>query len=166
MKIVFRIIHLLILIISLIIQIVFIENLKLYYMYFDLVLVMLVIITLYDGAITGIMYGFAIGMVLDLMVGNIVGISPLIYAVSAFIVSRLTEIGFKKKLLAYTFIIFIITDINILFMSIIRYLFNFSINMSCMGLELLLRPIYNIILMLIIYPFLRVELTKKKEFGI
>ncbi len=149
-----------------IIQVTFFENLKLYYMDFDLVLVALVIITLYDGALTGILFGFVVGMVLDLMTGSIVGISPLIYAVSAFIVSRLSEIDFKQRLPAYTFIIFLITEINILLMSMMRYLFNFNINMGGLGLELLLKPIYNIILMLIIYPVLRIEFAKKKEFGI
>ena len=149
-----------------IIQVTFFENLKLYYMDFDLVLVALVIITLYDGALTGILFGFVVGMVLDLMTGSIVGISPLIYAVSAFIVSRLSEIDFKQRLPAYTFIIFLITEINVLLMSVMRYLFNFNINMGGLGLELLLKPIYNIILMLIIYPVLRIEFAKKKEFGI
>lgn len=150
----------------LIVQVTFIENLKLYYMDFDLVLVALVIITLYDGALTGILFGFVIGMALDLVTGSIVGISPLIYAISAFIVSKLSGIEFKQKLPAYTFIIFIVTETNILLLSIIRYLFNFDINLAGIGSELLLKPIYNIILMLIIYPVLRVEFVKKKEFRI
>ncbi len=166
MKIVFRILHFFIIIICMIVQIAFIENLKLYYIDFDLILVAIVIITLYDGAVTGILFGFIIGMALDLMTGNIVGISPFIFAISAFTTSRLLEIGFKQKLPAYTFIIFIITETSVLLTIIIRYLFNFSINMAGMGLELLLKPIYNIILMLIIYPVLRIELAKKKEFGI
>ena len=166
MKVVFRIIHFLILTVCLVIQIAFIENLKLYHIDLDLVLVALVLITIYDGAATGILFGFAIGMALDLMVGNIVGISPFIFAVSAFITSRLKEMGFKQKLPAYTFIIFIITEINILLMNMVRYLFNFNIDMAGMGAELLLRPIYNILLMLAAYPLLRIQMVKKKEFGI
>ncbi len=148
------------------IQVAFIENLKLYHIDLDLVLVALVLITIYDGAVTGILFGFAVGMALDLAAGNIVGISPLIFAVSAFTASRLTEIGFKQKLPAYIFIIFIITEINVLLANMIRYLFNFNIDMAGMGSELLLRPIYNIILILAVYPLLRIQMVKRKEFGI
>ena len=163
MKTFYKILHFFILIICLILQLVFFEYLKLFSINFDLVMVAVIAIALFDGVFWGILFGFIIGNIIDLMVGNIVGISALIYSINAFIVSRLTVAGFRLKLLTYVFIVFLITEINILMVSLIRYLFNFDINVLRLGLELATKPIYNIILMFIIFPVVSAGFKRETE---
>ncbi|MBN2072496.1 MAG: rod shape-determining protein MreD [Actinobacteria bacterium] len=156
MKIFYRVLHFLILVVFIIIQLVFLEYLKLYYIKFDLVMVAILAVALLDGAFYGIVSGFFAGLMLDLLTGNLVGISAFMYAVDAYLVCRIMEAGFKHKLLSYTFIIFIITEINIFISVLIRFLFNFNSSMPNLGLELLLKPVFNIILMLAVFPVMRV----------
>ncbi len=70
-------------------------------------MVVIIAVALFDGTFWGILFGFAVGMVLDLMIGDIIGISALIYSINAFIVARLITSGFKFKYLTYSFIIFL-----------------------------------------------------------
>ncbi|MFZ3386152.1 MAG: rod shape-determining protein MreD [Candidatus Hydromicrobium sp.] len=165
MKTFFRILHFFILIICLLLQIVFFENLKSFSVDFDLIMVVIIAITLFDGVFWGMLFGFIVGMVLDIMVGSIVGISAFIYSMNAFMVDRLITAGFRYKLLTYSFIVFLITEINILIVSLIRYLFNFDSNLLRMGLELVTKPVCNIILMFIIFPIISSGTKREIELG-
>ena len=97
MKIVNKILHFLLLVVALVIQITFFEHLKMFYVYFDLILIMLVAVTLVDGAFYGIIFGFIIGILLDLIAGDLLGISAMIYALDAFIIWKLVEAGLKYR---------------------------------------------------------------------
>ena len=167
MKVFYKILHFFILIICLLFQIVFFEYLKSFSINFDLVMVVIIAVALFDGTFWGILFGFAVGMVMDLMIGDIIGISALIYSINAFIVARLITSGFKFKYLTYSFIIFLVTEINIAIISLIRYLFNFNSNWLQMGLELVTKPVFNIILMFIIFPIISISsgMTREIEFG-
>lgn len=155
MKIVSRILNFFILIICLMLQISFFEYLELFSINFDLIMVIIIAITLFNGTLWGVLAGFTAGMVLDLMTGNIVGISAFVYAVNAFIAGKLIAVEFKSKILSCLFVIFIITEINILMVSLIYYLFNFDINWTGMGMELITGPVLNIVLMFIFFPLVR-----------
>ena len=163
MKIVNKILHFLLLIAALIIQITFFEHLKMYEVYFDLVLIVLVAVTLIDGAIYGIIFGFVIGMLLDLIAGDLIGISALVYALDAFIIWKLVEAGLKNRFLSQVFLVFAVTEANLITISLIRYLFNYNIYLPMMGLELLLKPVFNIILLAILYPAIRISLIQRTE---
>ncbi len=165
MKIFSKILHFFILIICLLIQIVFFEYLKVFSINFDLIMVIIIAVALFDGTLWGILFGFVIGMALDLMVGNMVGISAFIYSIDAFIARRLITAEFKSRWLTYLFIVFIITEINTLVVSLIRYLFNFSINWLSMGLEFTTKPLFNIILMFIIFPLIKISSGTREEIG-
>lgn len=130
---------------------------------FDLIMVVIIAVILFDGTLWGALFGFVAGMTLDLMVGDIVGISAFIYVIDAFIVSRMTTAGFKSTWPTYSFIVFLITEIDILMLNLILYLFNFNIDWSGMSLELLARPVCNIILMFIIFPLIRISSGKSEE---
>jgi rod shape-determining protein MreD len=156
MRIFYKILHFFILMVCLLLQIVFFEYFKSFYLNFDILLVIVIAVTLFDGLFWGLLYGFVIGLVLDLAVGDIVGISALIYSLSAFITSRLIMGEFKYRLLNYLFIVFLITEINILAVTIIRYLFNFNSGLLRIGLEMITAPACNIILMFIIFPVIRI----------
>jgi hypothetical protein len=84
---------------------------------------------------------------------------------NAFMVDRLITAGFRYKLLTYSFIVFLITEINILIVSLIRYLFNFDSNLLRMGLELVTKPVCNIILMFIIFPIISSGTKREIELG-
>jgi rod shape-determining protein MreD len=131
--------------------------------YFDLVLVMLVAVTLINGAFYGIISGFVIGLLLDLVAGDLVGMSALIYALDAFIIWNLVEAGLKYRFSSQAFLIFAVTEANLITIILIRYLFNFDINLSLVGLELLLKPVFNIILLAAIYPAVRISLRQRME---
>jgi len=166
MKLTYKVLHFFILAACLILQIAFVENLKLFSVNFDLILVTVVAISLMDGVIFGAFCGFAAGIALDLMVGGgIVGISSFAYAVSAFIAVKLIEAGFKQRILSFTFIIFLVTEINLILVSVIHYLFNFNIAISKLGLELLVRPVFNIILMFAIFPLIRIGMSREYVIG-
>lgn len=128
-----------------------------YYISFDLIMVIIIAVALFDGMLTGALSGFAAGMILDFAAGNIAGISAFIYAIDAFIVSKLITAGFKPTWLTYSFLVFLMTEINILLLNLILYLFNFSIDWSAISLELLVRPVCNIVLMFIIFPLIRMS---------
>lgn len=167
MKIFYKFLHFFILLICLLLQIVFFEYLKSFSINFDLIMVVIIAVALFDSTFWGILFGFAAGMLLDLLIGDIIGISALIYPINAFIASKLITSDFKFKYLTYSFIIFLVTEINIIIVSLIRYLFSFNSNLMQMGLELITKPVLNIILMFIIFPIISITsgMTREIEFG-
>ena len=165
MKIFLKFLHFAVLIVCLIIQIVFGDYLKLYFINFDLIMLVVAAVAVFDGVIYGVAYGFVGGMLFDLLTANIIGVSALIYAVNAFIISRIIDLGFRLKIITYILIIFFITEINLLFISGVYYLFNFSLNVKQFGLEMIINPVCNIILMFIIFPVISAGKEKKEEFG-
>jgi len=104
-------------------------------------------------------------MILDLMVGNIIGLSALIYALNGYIVSKIVNIGLKKKIFVYILAIFFITEINLLAFTGVYYLFNFRTSLRGLGLEIAINPICNILLMFIMFPLLQTVRERKDEFG-
>jgi len=148
MKILRKILYFLLLIAALIIQITFFEYLKLFNIYFDLVLIIVVVLTLTGGAFYGIISGFIAGLLLDFIAGDLAGISALIYALDAFIVWRLMQSGLRHRLLSQLFLIFAVTEANILTIVLIRFLFNYDI---------------ELLLMLAIYPAVRISLRQRTE---
>jgi len=165
MKIFLRIIHFLFLIICLIIQTSFIEHLKHYNISLDLLMIAVAAVSIFNGQIFGLIYGFIIGLLLDLMVGGIAGVNAAIYALNGFFACKIIEIGFRKKWAVYVFLIFILTEVNLLLTSGIYYLFNFSLNPGQLGIEMLVSPIINILFMFIIFPLLGAGRGRREEFG-
>lgn len=165
MKAIQRILHFIILIICLVLQVVLVERLKLYYINLDLVMVAIAGIAIFDGMMYGVIYGFVTGMILDLLVGNIVGLSALIYALNGYIVSKIINIELKKKIFVYILAIFFITEINLLSFTGVYYLFNFRASLGGIGFEMVINPIYNILLMLVLFPILQTVRKRKDEFG-
>lgn len=163
MKIANKVLHLLLLIAALVIQITFFEQLKLFHISFDLIMVAIIAITLIGGAFYGIIFGFIIGLLLDLITGDLVGISALVYSLDAFLVWRLIESGFKYRFTSQLFLVFVITETNLIAVSIIRYLFNFQISLQVPGTELLLAPVFNIMLLAIFYPVIKIGLNRGME---
>jgi rod shape-determining protein MreD len=165
MKAIQKVLHFIILIIFLVFQIAMVERLKLYYINLDLVMIVIAGITIFDGMIYGVVYGFIAGMILDLMVGNVIGLSALVYALNAYIVSKIINIGLKRKLLVYILAIFFITEIKLLSFTGIYYLFNFRTSLRGLGLEIAINPICNILLMFVLFPLLQTGRQGKDEFG-
>jgi rod shape-determining protein MreD len=149
--------------VCLLLQVVFFEYFKSFSLNFDILLVMVIAVTLFDGLFWGLLYGFVIGLVLDLAVGDIVGISALIYSLSAFIASMLIMEESRYRFLNYLFIVFMITEVNILAITIIRYLFNFNSDLLRIGLEMITAPACNIVLMFIIFPVIRIGAREGAE---
>ena len=163
MKIINKILHFALLIIAIMIQIAFFEHLEMYFISFDLVLIAIVAITLLDGAFYGIIFGFIAGLILDLMVGDLVGVSALVYALDAFIVWKLVEAGFRSKLTSQIFLVFIVTEANLIITNLIRFLFNYQVDLPGMGLELLILPVFNILLMIMFYPAIKIGISRGLE---
>jgi rod shape-determining protein MreD len=159
MKIFNKTIDFFLLIFFVILQVVFGEQLKLNFINFDFILVVIVALTFKNGLIAGMLYGFFAGLVFDILSSKIIGISPLILALSAFIIGRLLESGLKIKLFSYILAVFILTEINIIIVSIIYYLFSYSIDFASLGMDLLLKPIFNILIIFIVFPLMRVKFS-------
>lgn len=163
MKTINIILHFALLIIALMVQIAFFEHLEMYFISFDLVLIAIVAITLLDGAFYGIIFGFIAGLILDLMVGDFVGVSALVYALDAFIVWKLIEAGFRSKLTSQIFLVFVVTEANLIITNLIRFLFNYQVDLPGMGLELLILPVFNILLMIMFYPAIKIGISRGLE---
>lgn len=163
MKTINKILHFALLIIAVMVQIAFFEQLEMYFISFDLVLIAIVAITLLDGAFYGIIFGFIAGLILDLMVGDLVGVSALVYALDAFIVWKLVEAGFRSKLTSQIFLVFIVTEANLIITNLIRFLFNYQVDLPGMGLELLILPVFNILLMIMFYPAIKIGISRGLE---
>lgn len=163
MKTINKILHFALLIIAVMVQIAFFEQLEMYFISFDLVLIAIVAITLLDGAFYGIIFGFIAGLILDLMVGDLVGVSALVYALDAFIVWKLVEAGFRSKLTSQIFLVFIVTEANLIITNLIRFLFNYQVDLLGMGLELLILPVFNILLMIMFYPAIKIGISRGLE---
>jgi len=163
MKILNKILHFLLLVAALVIQITFFEHLKMFYIYFDLILIILVSVTLINGALYGIISGFTVGLLLDLIAGDLIGISALLYALDAFIIWKLVEAGLKYRFISQAVLIFAVTEVNLLAMDLIRYLFNYNVDLSVMSLELLLKPVCNIVLLAALYPAVRISIRRRVE---
>ncbi|MCJ7472130.1 MAG: rod shape-determining protein MreD [Actinobacteria bacterium] len=163
MKIINKILHFALLIIALMVQIAFFEHLEMYFISFDLILIAIVAITLLDGAFYGIIFGFVAGLILDLAVGDLVGVSALVYVLDAFIVWKLVEAGFRSKLISQIFLVFIVTEANLIITNLIRFLFNYQVNLPGMGLDLLILPVFNILLMIIFYPAVKIGISSGLE---
>ncbi|MCL4378245.1 MAG: rod shape-determining protein MreD [Actinobacteria bacterium] len=159
MKIFNKVFDFFIVIFFLILQVVFVAQLKLYYINFDFILVVIIAITFKKNLTAAILYGFFTGLVFDLLTANIVGISALIFALDAFLLGKLQESGLKLKLVSYVLAVFMFTEINIVIINIVYYLFSYDIDFASMGLDLLLKPLFNILLIFIIFPLLRVKFT-------
>ena len=159
MKIFNKAIDFFLLIFFIILQVVFGEQLKLNYLNFDFILVAIAALTFKNGMIAGMLYGFFAGLVFDILSSSIIGISPLILALSAFIIGRLLESGLKVRLVSYILMVFMLTEINIIIISIIYYLFSYSIDFVSLGMDLLLKPIFNILIIFMVFPLMRVKFS-------
>ena len=163
MKTINIILHFALLIIALMVQIAFFEHLEMYFISFDIVLIAIVAITLLDGAFYGIIFGFIAGLILDLMVGDLVGLSALVYALDAFIVWKLVEAGFRSKLTSQIFLVFIVTEANLIITNLIRFLFSYQVDLLGIGLEFLTLPVFNILLIIIFYPAIKIGISRGLE---
>lgn len=161
MKYFLKIIHFFILVFFIILQIVFGRQLKVFNISFDFILVALIACTLKDGLITGLFFGFIAGMTFDLLSGALVGVTPLIFTLGVFTISRLISSGLRLRLLSYIFIVVIITEISIILLNIIYYLFNFQLDFASVMLELILKPVFNALLVFIIFPLFRLDFSKE-----
>lgn len=159
MKIFYKFIDIIILIFFIILQIVFAQQLKLYYLNFDFLLVIIVAITFKEGLTQGMIYGFFAGIIFDLLSSKIIGISPLILSLYSFIIGKLIQAGLRPKIQSYIFSVFIISEINTITINLIYYLFGFNFDFITISVDLLLNPVCNIILIFIIFPLMRVKFS-------
>jgi len=159
MKIFNKVFDFFILIFFLILQVAFAQQLKLYYLNFDFILVVIVAITFKNNMTTGMFFGFFTGLIFDLLSSHIVGISSLVFALDAFLIGKLLESGLKPRLISYVLTVFMLTEVNIMIPNIFYYLFSYSIDFVSTGLELLLKPVFNILLIFIIFPLMRVKFS-------
>ena len=165
MKILLKFAHFIFLIISIILQLSFLEQLKIFNININLVLVTVIGIAVFEGGLYGLIYGFIAGMLIDLMIGRIVGLNALIYCLGGFFTGMIIDMGFKKKMLTYILLIFFFTEANILLTGGIYYLFNFSANTAALGLEMIINPVCNIGIMFIIFPLLKAGSERSEEIG-
>jgi len=165
MKFLLKFLHLVLLLLCIILQVTFVGYLNVFYVSLDIVMVAILGITVYDGDVYGIIAGFFAGLILDLMTGQIIGINALLFALNAFAAGLVLKLGFERKLLTNILLIFAITEINLLFLTGLHYLFNFKVSFSMLGLELLTNPVFNILAMFVIFPVLRAGVKRKEEIG-
>jgi len=142
-----------------IIQATIAEYLKVYYISFDFILVAVIALTFKNGFFYGLIYGLFAGLIFDLITNRIAGLSPLVFAVCVFLIVKMLDSGLRLKLVSYIFIVFLMTEIHTIITNIMYYLFNFNVNFLLAGIDLLLYPVYNIALIFIVFPLMRVKLN-------
>ena len=87
----------------------------------------------------------------------------VIDALDAFIVWKLLEAGFRSKLTSQIFLVFIVTEANLIIINLIRFLFNYKVDLSGMGLEFLILPVFNILLIIMFYPAIKIGISRGLE---
>jgi rod shape-determining protein MreD len=165
MKIFFRILHMIILVVCIILQLSFVEHLRVSGISMDLIAVMIIGIAIFDDVIPAMLYGLFAGLVMDLITGNIIGISALIYSLNGFIAGSVIRLWDRRRIVNYVLIVFFITEINLLLSSGIYYLFNFDVSFRGLALELIVNPVLNIVAMFLIFPLLGAGRDRKEELG-
>ncbi|MBN1299101.1 MAG: rod shape-determining protein MreD [Actinobacteria bacterium] len=165
MKILLRFAHFIFLIACIVIQLSFFEQLKIFNINVDIILVAVIGIAVFDGGIYGLVSGFVAGMLLDLMVGRVVGVSALLYSMSGYFTGRIMSIGFKKKIYIFILLIFFFTEANLLLSTGIYYLFSISSDTAALGLEMIINPICNIVIMFLVFPLLKAGSERSEEIG-
>jgi len=73
----------------------------------DIVLIALMVISVREGRLSGSLYGFFAGMLLDLISGSFLGLSALCYSVTSFIAGNFNTEN-KKYLTKYYFILIVL----------------------------------------------------------
>jgi rod shape-determining protein MreD len=157
--------HFALLLICIILQVTFVGYLNIHHVSLDLVMIAVLGLTVYDGDVYGIIAGFFAGLILDIMTGQVIGINAFLFALNAFTAGLILKAGFEKKLLVNILLIFSITEINLLFLTGLYYLFNFKVSFSALGIQLLTNPFFNILAMFVIFPVLRAGIKRKEEIG-
>ena len=165
MKIFLRIIHLIIMVVCIILQLTFVEHLRIFGISMDLVAVLIIGIAIFDDVISAMFYGFFAGLLLDLMTSSVIGVSALIYALNGFIAGSVIRLWDRQRIINYLLVVFFITEINLLLVSGIYYLFNYDISFRELALELIVNPVFNIIAMFLIFPLLSAGKYRKEEIG-
>jgi rod shape-determining protein MreD len=148
-----------------VIQIAFFEHLKIFYLSADLVLVAVIAVAVFDGGLYGLLYGFTSGLLIDLIAGKITGVNAMIYATCGFFASKLIEMGLKKKTVNHLLIIFFFTELSLILYSAMYYLFNLNLNFARLGIETVVGPVCNILLMFLVFPLINAGGRKKEEIG-
>ncbi len=166
MKILLKFAHFIFLIISVILQLSFLEQLKIFNINIDLVMVTVIGISVFEGGLYGLIYGFIAGMLLDMMIGQVVGLNALIYCLAGFLTGMIMNAGFKRKMSTYMLLIFFFTEASILLTGGIYYLFNYSASTVALGIEMIINPACNIAIMFVIFPLLKAGLERSEEIGI
>lgn len=122
----------------------------------NLFVIFVLFIGLFASATMGTVYGIAIGVTLDLLLGNRIGI----YAVTLGIIGFLAGVfdkNFSKD--SRMTIMFMVLGSTIIF-EVLNYLFNYiflSINVEIISFIIILaiEVLYNLILAIILYPLLQ-----------
>ncbi len=157
--------HFLFVLICVIIQISFIEHLRIFFISIDLILVVVIAVALFDGGVYGIFYGFLAGLLLDLVTSKIVGVNALIYSLIGYLTFKIKELGLKKTILNYIILIFFFSEIDILLYSGIYYLFSLQSSSAKLALEMIINPVCNILIMFLVFPLIKAGTVKKEEIG-
>ncbi|MDZ7837414.1 MAG: rod shape-determining protein MreD [Actinomycetota bacterium] len=165
MKIFTKIIHFIMVILALLVQVTLAEQLKFYSIDLDLLMICIISVAVVDGYYYGIIYGFVFGLLLDFMAGNIVGINALIYGLNAFLAARLVEMGIKRRFPVLLLIVFFITEVNLVMEAMLHYLFNYGLDIVQLGKEMIIKPVYSILLLLLIFPLFNLGQKKRWIFG-
>lgn len=165
MKSFLKLAHFIFIIICVVIQIAFIEHLRIFYINIDLILITVIAVSIFDGGIYGMLYGFFAGLVLDLMIGKIIGVNALIYSINGFLAYRIVETGLKRKTLNYILLVLFFTEMNILLYWGIYFLFSFEASYAKLGFEMLINPLCNIAVMFLVFPLINAGNVKKEEIG-
>ncbi len=160
-----KILHFIILVIFIILQISLLEHLEIFHISVDIIMITIVGFAIFDDMVFAMVCGLISGIVIDLMFGSILGISALVYALNGFLAGKIAAIETKRKILIYILLIFFVTEINILLLNGVYYIFNFTASIGQLGLELLINPVFNIAVMFLVFPLLRVGKKRKGEIG-
>ncbi|WP_152801729.1 rod shape-determining protein MreD [Alkalibaculum sporogenes] len=145
----------LILLIELVLQSTVFQFLNFHGIYPDLVLITLICYSIILGKQYSYKLGVIIGLLFDIMFGNIIGIYALSFLVTAYLISVISSNMFKESLLAPISVFPIGVIINHSVIYLITYLLR--INISLIEYITQFNIIYwvvNIITMLIAYPLI------------
>lgn len=120
----------------------------------------LIILVLFIGLFTnknlGAIYGMSIGIIVDLLTSRTVGITAVVYGIVGWVAGVFDKNFSKDNRITIMFIVAATTAIAETAIFILGYLFvNQNINIWAYIKVLLIEVLYNIILSIILYPFIQ-----------
>jgi rod shape-determining protein MreD len=150
-----------ILLVTFVLQSTFFNYIKIMGVKPDLLLVIVVIYALHNEEKSGGLFGFAAGLLQDIITGKYLGLNSFTKGIIAFFVSHMEQKIYKENIIIPVMLVFTASIGHDVLYYFIRSLVDFNVSLTTAFLGIILpSAVYNSLLVPIIYPKLHSSFTR------